>query len=808
MKKIAFFLLVIPILVSASGRFNLIRTLWIDIAYQDNLERHAMILYKKADEIYQRISREFGFTLDPRPIVYLIDKTDIANGYANPLNNVIVIYPNEIDPYVFTPNYEEWVTFCFTHELTHLFLANSFSPYISFTSFFGHAVPAAIQSVLTPFYLHEGLAVYYETFISDSGRGKDRLFADYMEEAKKSDLGLRYASSLNTRRWLAGGPSYVQGFSLLNSIERKYGHEKVMELVRKFTQDPLAGFYRALKNANLQNDLEDWLAKPLQTQEDGRISEILLRASKLDINAWRIYYIAEKYNGEEAIYYYDTFAQEHVKLFDVNNIVSFSINRTRMIALARYVQEKDSTVSRLYLYSGTVKDLGIEKVVDLSWINDFELAMIRQDEDGKRFIDLYDLRDRRLKRIFGPDKSIVPLQITASDDRIVFTAKIDGQIDLFMIDKDRSIKRLTNDKYSKLSPKLLSNELYFCADYSGRFDLYLLDINNKQISKMNIEGSISGIVLNNLTYSFKVVPGGFGIFKQQSQPEVKMNFEIHGFELSTFESAKMNDVQSYYDSMKLRFVLPFPYLSFDSGRLDYGAGFATGFWDDLMDTYMIFGCVWSWENWIAQFMIKSQSDSSLTVQFDQKNNLFTLSTELNIPFYINKRLMDEKLNLILGMNLDQTLFLNPRVRVLYSLGKVGGKLHQVTFSDVALWSDVLPNVSVGFAKAFLFKDSIFRFYSQVRLTDFQYGADLIIPGPSVNFGSIDGFWAIDSVNFSPGFSVKIDNDKTVYDIRLKTTFNCHVIYQVPIPFSVTVGVREGKGYLNFSVEDVLSLFLN
>lgn len=806
MKKVALFLLAIPCLILASGKFNLIRTLWVDIAYQDGLERHALTLYQKADDIYQKISKEFGFTLNPRPMVYLIDKTDVANGYANPLNNIIVIYPNEIDPYVFTPNYEEWVTFCFSHELTHLFVANSFSSYISFTSIFGHAVPAAIQSVLTPLYLHEGLAIYYETFISDSGRGKDRLFQEYIEQAKKSDVGLKYASSLNTRRSLPGGSAYVQGFSFLDSIEKKYGHDKVMDLVKKFTQDPVAGFYRTLKKAELQNDLKEWLVKPSQSQDE-KVSEILLRASKLDINAWRIYYISKKYNGEEAIYYYDTFTQEHVKLFDANNIVSFSINRTRMVALARYVQEGNSTTSRLYLYSGTVKDLGVDKVVDLSWIDDFELAMIRQEEDGKRFIDVYDLRNRKLKRVFGPDEVVVPLQITACDGKIVFTARIDGQIDLFMIDQNK-LTRLTNDEHSKLSPKLVSNDLYFCADYSGDFDLYSLDISNGKLSKLNVENPISGIVLQNVAYSFKVVPGGFSMFKQQIQPESKSNLVIRDFEPSVAKFVKIENVQSYYDSVQLRFVLPFPYLSFDLQKLDYGAGLALGFWDDLMDTYMIFGCVWSWDNWLAKVMIKSQRDSSLTIQFDQKNDVLTLSTELDIPFQINKGLVDERLDLVLGMNLNQALFLEPRVRIVYSLGKVGGKSHQIAFPDVTLWSDILPNIGIGFAKAFLLKDSIFRFYSQVEPSNLQYGVDIVVPGPSLDIGSIDGFWAIDSVNFSPGFSAKISNNQTNYNLWFKTVFNCHIIYQVPIPFSITVGIKDGVSYVSFSIEDLLSFLLN
>ncbi|MFN3284074.1 MAG: hypothetical protein ACK40Q_07580, partial [Pseudothermotoga sp.] len=63
MKKITLFLLLLSCSILASGKFNLIRTLWVDIAYQNGLERHALTLYQKADDIYQKISKEFGFTL-------------------------------------------------------------------------------------------------------------------------------------------------------------------------------------------------------------------------------------------------------------------------------------------------------------------------------------------------------------------------------------------------------------------------------------------------------------------------------------------------------------------------------------------------------------------------------------------------------------------------------------------------------------------------------------------------------------------------------------------------------------------------
>lgn len=803
-KAISSFLLFLSTLIVARG-FNLISTQFVDIAYEDGLDRHALILSVQADGIYQKISDEFGFRLTKKPTVYLLDKTDIANGYANPVNNIIVIYPNEIDPYIFTPNYENWVSFCFAHELTHLFLANAFAPYFSHLSIFGHAVPAAVQSVLTPMYLHEGVAVYYETQISGAGRGKDRLFEEFLAAAKNSDVGLRYASSLNSRRWLAGGTAYVQGYSLLKYIEQKHDHEKIKELIRYFTQEPLGSFYRALKKTQLTDDLKNWLSEKAPASEGEKISPTLLSASKLDLNAWRVYYISKKYNGEEAIYYYDSFTGENVKLLEIDNVITFAVSDHRQVALARYTNSGDGTISRLYLYDGTVEDLAIDKVVDLAWKNDYEIVMIRQTESGERFIDLYNVAKKEQKRVFRPDKEIIPLQITASKDKIVFTAKHEDQIDLFMI-CDESILRLTNDNAVKLSPKLLSDELYFCADYSGQFSTYVLNLNSKTIKEVHVNGSISAVAFQDSIYTFKVVPGGFSLFKERSSTATQSEITFSEVVPLTSDIVRLGNKEKHYDLMKLRFILPFPYVSVEK-EINLGMGVLAGLWDDLMNDYAVLGVAWSEAGWIAKGLFRSQKNALLSLQFDQKDEFFTLSTQIDIPFYLNRGLKDERIDLLSAININQNLTLTPHVGIIYRIGSVGGRIHQVSFPDFALQCDLMPTFELGIAKAFLVRDCIFQIFGTINGENIWYGAKIVVPGPSLDIGAIDGFWAIDSVNFSAGFSsMALDIEKTL-DIWFKATFNAHLFYQIPLPVSITVGVKEQRGYVKVTVEDIISTFL-
>ncbi|MGE0033844.1 MAG: hypothetical protein AB7S45_08235, partial [Pseudothermotoga sp.] len=256
MKKLILLILVVCSTLWAAGSFNMLSTRHLDILYDNGLELAAYRLYRVADGIFERFMLEFKSPPRTRPKVYLL-KSDFSNGYANIVNNVIVIYVSDMSPYQFTPKYEDWVVFCFVHELAHIFLASQFSPYIGWLRIFGHAVPAAVQSVLTPLYLHEGVAIMHESREGE-GRANDVLFELYRKNALASDIGLKFASSINTVRFTPGGASYTLGYTLLKSLENKR-QGTVNELIEVFSNDPLATFHRSLRRFASSEEVRSWL---------------------------------------------------------------------------------------------------------------------------------------------------------------------------------------------------------------------------------------------------------------------------------------------------------------------------------------------------------------------------------------------------------------------------------------------------------------------------------------------------------------------------------------------------------------------
>lgn len=96
------FLLPVP-LVWAIGNFNMLITQHVDVLYENGLEMAAYRLYQKADEIFESLEKRFESSPKTRVKVYLL-KSDVSNGYANPLNNVIVIYVSDMNPYSSHPD--------------------------------------------------------------------------------------------------------------------------------------------------------------------------------------------------------------------------------------------------------------------------------------------------------------------------------------------------------------------------------------------------------------------------------------------------------------------------------------------------------------------------------------------------------------------------------------------------------------------------------------------------------------------------------------------------------------------------------
>ncbi len=788
MKKFTFtilFLLSVQ-LVWASGHFNMLITQHVDVLYEDGLEMAAYRLYQKADEIFESLAKRFESSPKIRPKVYLL-KSDISNGYANPLNNVIVIYVSDMNPYQFTPRYDDWVVFCFRHELAHIFLANRFSPKVERLSFFGHAVAAAVQNALTPLYLHEGVAIMEES-AEGEGRANDALFDLYRRNALASGIGLKFASSINTTRFTPGGASYTLGYTLLESLEKRE-EGTVKELLDSFSNDPLLGFSRHVKKFVPLEEVNGWLNAQVFVEGE-RLTELSLIPSKLNLELWRIYYAFRGYDAPGAIYFYDIFEGKSHKLVEVSNLVSFSVNSRRELAIVRTVLKNGRYVNRLYLWKSSTVDTGIEHVIDVAWFGDDRLALIVQRNDVRK-IAIFDVKTNSLNEIPIPN-DLVPLQITADENRIVFTARKFRNVDLYMLQDSRLVK-LTVDGGAKLSPTLLNDQIHFVAELEGELRACTMDLRTNQIHEFDVKDCIAAVGWNGKIFSIKPLPGGYALFSEPASVVSRGSVRSEPVFVIVSEPEKsfINSTK-YSDAMRFRFFLPFPYV--ELAQKDFGAGAFLGFWDDLMDNTMVIGFAKTLEaGWLQLSFSSSKGFAASVVATNERFALDMLVSDAS-----DRSLKTGTVFSAMGVAIEPEKFL-PRLSIGYAYGSVGGLVHLRRFPEVSFTVGVSPEMFFELSRAFNFRQILFEVRGRFGLSGLNFSAQTVLPAIRTNIGSFDGFVGFESFALSFGMT---RGQYEEYWMRID--MNAHVSYQIPLKPFIKIGLRDGRAFLQFGLDDILS----
>ena len=137
------------------------------------LEREGRVAGAAAEHAYALLAKELAAPRGPIELV-VTDDADYSNGYATPVpsNRIVVFATPPVDGGSLRLN-DDWLGIVITHELTHIFhLDRSRGIWSLAQKIFGRA-PALFPNQYGPSWLTEGLAVYYESRLTDGGRLKD-----------------------------------------------------------------------------------------------------------------------------------------------------------------------------------------------------------------------------------------------------------------------------------------------------------------------------------------------------------------------------------------------------------------------------------------------------------------------------------------------------------------------------------------------------------------------------------------------------------------------------------------------------------
>ena len=210
-----------------------------DIPWMEMESEHFIIHYPASRDVFARralsIAEEAHETLVPllewtpriKTHLTITDNLDVANGWARvtPENEIrLYAYPPEISSEL--GDYDDWMRQLIYHEYTHiLHLDNS--------STFHHVIDAIIGpfakvNLTAPTWYTEGLAVYYETLTSDSGRLRNAIYNTIVRNAAlEGVIPTIDKMSAGLVSWPGGSGYYIYGSHLIQYLAETYGREKL-----------------------------------------------------------------------------------------------------------------------------------------------------------------------------------------------------------------------------------------------------------------------------------------------------------------------------------------------------------------------------------------------------------------------------------------------------------------------------------------------------------------------------------------------------------------------------------------------------
>ncbi|HEY3258335.1 MAG TPA: hypothetical protein VGJ64_05725 [Gemmatimonadaceae bacterium] len=215
-----------------NDRWRTIETRHFRIHFTPPLEELARRTAPNAERAFELLARELAAPHGKVDLV-IADNVDYTNGYATPFpSNRIVIFAHPPVDEISLRNYADWSQLVVTHELTHIFhLSRAEGIWKVGRSLFGRH-PALFPNAYMPAWVTEGLAVYYESRLTGTGRleGSEH----YMIARAAAEAGgfPRLGEiSLATSRFPGGETAYAYGAFIFDYLSRTRGDSTIRDFI-------------------------------------------------------------------------------------------------------------------------------------------------------------------------------------------------------------------------------------------------------------------------------------------------------------------------------------------------------------------------------------------------------------------------------------------------------------------------------------------------------------------------------------------------------------------------------------------------
>lgn len=442
-----------------------------------------------AEEAHIKLSKEIEWTPQNKTYISVTDYTDTANGWARtvPRNEIrLQAYP----PYLSEElgYYDDWMRQLIYHEYTHILHTDtSYGLHPILNIVFGKF---ARNNATAPHWFTEGLAVYYETRMSNTGRLRNVLYKTMIRNAALSDrIPTLGEMSAGLVRWPENTGNYLYGAYFIEYIANKYGHKTLTSWIKEYGDDwiPYAMNRAALRIWHKTWDelYQEWRTSeterakdsidPLETRHESLFTP--WRHNKPEINGEWLTYLKKSPSAPKSIVRVSlkTGIEEHIT--DCWGQCEHQWNRTGEILYFMHSPVKDGFQEHETLYSYHNKTKRIEPLKLHGRIRRF---CVDENDDIYRVVQTGD--NTELWKYDGKSDELIyrSFPFEQIEDIVVKSGKIISvifnpekrQTDLYQF-KEGKWTAITNSKSTELTPFWMrSNKLGYISTESGEFNLW------------------------------------------------------------------------------------------------------------------------------------------------------------------------------------------------------------------------------------------------------------------------------------------------------------------------------------------------
>lgn len=206
------------------------------ITFAAGMEDLARRAGDRAERAYTNLSATLIDPPNGKVDVLLTDHADFSNGFANalPYNHITVYARPPMEGFELS-YFDDWMEIVITHELTHIFD-------LDHTGWLGSVARRVFGRVsaswptfpafAVPGWVTEGIATYYESALTESGRVRGS-FQDMALRTAVLEGQLDRIDQISGRSpdWPAGNRVYIYGAAFFEHLSEEYGQESIGEFV-------------------------------------------------------------------------------------------------------------------------------------------------------------------------------------------------------------------------------------------------------------------------------------------------------------------------------------------------------------------------------------------------------------------------------------------------------------------------------------------------------------------------------------------------------------------------------------------------